>query len=1247
MKEIIKKKWFMAIVVALAAGSLFLVSFGISRSWTGKVAGKEGMQVAEQKKQEKDKFINKNVKDEKAKEIIKLQDKINEAKKNGQDPDEAIDQELRARNYTEDYKRYIELPEEEKENLEIIPREQVVDEKEFDVIKEEQDEKLGELTEDNKEEIIPEKFDLRDKIDIKVENQMGFGLCWDFASNSALETNLALTKGLDYDFSEIHVDYMTSDKMNSDVVRELHEGGRFNNWFDYVCERQGLVLEDKLDYRDYSDDELIQFYNVDKEEIIVTKIAEFPDFSKETVGKEKFKEYQNIVKRHIMNYGGINAAIHYDMVPDVFNTDERKYSNHEICIIGWDDNYSRENFKDNDGQSPKENGAYIALNSHGMDSGYNGYIYISYEDENVSRQMYGIVSTDLSDAIPLSEINNEAIENFVRQNCSIIYNGNEEYVLDAEISQITKVDLSNTGLTSLEGIELFKCAINVNISDNNITDLTPITKLEKLLVLNASNNNIKDASILAECPKLYSVNLSGNKDVTGYEKCVNIESLQLSDCNITSVESINQLTELYSLDISKNSNIEDLDKLNIKTLYLLNLSECNISDISTIINQEKDFNPTSLNLSYNNIQNIDCLKDSNNMIWELNLSGNKQIEDFSPLNDAFLKELIVKDCNIKSFAQLPTKNNEIYTIDVSNNDIGNDYESLESMESLFYLVMQNCNLEDISDIEKAGAISELDLSYNPNVRGDLRNIPLEYITIYDCDIENVFNVLKLGNERRITFNTNGIVKEETLNNLPENIKVTGATLEKTISVPKDKIVYLYTSGLAEEGMRIMIDSINDRKCSLSIPTKLDLNNDNISSITARINYQDIVINFVKDDSIKPSKIEVAKMPNTINSIDNELFEIMKFEEKYGNGVYTPLEDYEVWYDKDNIHQGSNYIKITADGLKKEFYINLIGEDNSITLQFEDEELYNRTVKFCDENSTLYGLERVGRDDNNKTIKLTKEMKYVLENVGAIQSTYRIPYESLYDLKALQGLNIYAISIEFSENSDAKITEADLEQFKKSFNTRLLGIYDYNEYTFKRDRIVDQDEYVIDYIHKSGPKTTFLRFSDKTYEYIKDRFEDNIYVDYEECQMIALTDDQIEALSNEGLTISYEGIEDDIYSLTMINLHKLTIEFSEESYKQEMLTEEHIELLSQIENLDTLYLVDLSGKRNIDNMIIDQNKFTVYFNGELYYEKTDEEEEIVEPTNFANNEIYFENDVINIEATNNVVYNNVISNTIPE
>lgn len=60
--------------------------------------------------------------------------------------------------------------------------------------------------------------------------------------------------------------------------------------------------------------------------------------------------------------------------------DGDKYADHEITIVGWDDNYSKDNFS----VTPPGNGAFLVKNSWDVDWGDSGYFYISYYDKSLS-----------------------------------------------------------------------------------------------------------------------------------------------------------------------------------------------------------------------------------------------------------------------------------------------------------------------------------------------------------------------------------------------------------------------------------------------------------------------------------------------------------------------------------------------------------------------------------------------------------------------------------------------------------------------------------------------------------------------------------------------------------------------------------------------------------------------------------------------------------------------------------------------
>ena len=85
-----------------------------------------------------------------------------------------------------------------------------------------------------------------------------------------------------------------------------------------------------------------------------------------------------------MQYGGINVGI-IGPTNESFNYDTNAYYTgdltegfgHAICIVGWDDDFSKDNFE----IKPEHDGAWIAVNSWSENWGDQGYFYISYDDK--------------------------------------------------------------------------------------------------------------------------------------------------------------------------------------------------------------------------------------------------------------------------------------------------------------------------------------------------------------------------------------------------------------------------------------------------------------------------------------------------------------------------------------------------------------------------------------------------------------------------------------------------------------------------------------------------------------------------------------------------------------------------------------------------------------------------------------------------------------------------------------------------
>ncbi len=203
-----------------------------------------------------------------------------------------------------------------------------------------------------------------------VRNQEGTNTCWAFAALAALESSK------DEDATEVYsAEHLLE---NNPFGSRFENGGAYVVTMAYLLSWQGPVPE------------------VDESAEVETSEESKVSVHVQEVRQSEPKDYEAI-KRLIYLYGGVESALYMDFDESMTNSEcyneetsaycysGESVSNHDVVIVGWDDDYPAENFVGN----VTSDGAFLCLNSWGENFGKDGTFYVSYEDVNIGG--YGVV----------------------------------------------------------------------------------------------------------------------------------------------------------------------------------------------------------------------------------------------------------------------------------------------------------------------------------------------------------------------------------------------------------------------------------------------------------------------------------------------------------------------------------------------------------------------------------------------------------------------------------------------------------------------------------------------------------------------------------------------------------------------------------------------------------------------------------------------------------------------------------------
>ena len=254
---------------------------------------------------------------------------------------------------------------------------------------------------------LPSSYSLADKGYVtSVKSQSPYGTCWTFATTGSAESGLKKKYGATTDLSELQLAYfvyncyqkedpmnlITNDGNYSDYSDVLDLGG--NSFYSTFALASGIGFTDESAYpyteaESYiSDGTAKKCYNTTYR----LRSARWLNMSE-----------PETIKQALMDHGALAVAFYYNS--HYFNGSTYAYyqnysdfSNHAVTLIGWDDDYPKENF--NSDCRPSSNGAWLLKNSWGAIWGDYGFFWISYEEISLIESEAVFFEAEMGEDVP-------------------------------------------------------------------------------------------------------------------------------------------------------------------------------------------------------------------------------------------------------------------------------------------------------------------------------------------------------------------------------------------------------------------------------------------------------------------------------------------------------------------------------------------------------------------------------------------------------------------------------------------------------------------------------------------------------------------------------------------------------------------------------------------------------------------------------------------------------------------------------
>ena len=245
-----------------------------------------------------------------------------------------------------------------------------------------------------------------------VRDQGSYGVCWAFSTISLIETNLIKNNLVsnDIDLSELHLVNYTYNCVNDPLGGLEGDINKFDTSCGSVMQYGGnveMAANSLLDWEGAVNEDVVPYTIEYVRQVENNQLDDSLAYGKDVAHVQNFYRVNTTskedVKKAVMDYGAVSISYwsdqssdwstqYYNSLTAAYYCPEGRTTNHAVNIVGWDDDYSSDNFA----TKPEGNGAWIVRNSWGSEYGKDGYFYLSYYDKSIYSVGYTL-EAELSD----------------------------------------------------------------------------------------------------------------------------------------------------------------------------------------------------------------------------------------------------------------------------------------------------------------------------------------------------------------------------------------------------------------------------------------------------------------------------------------------------------------------------------------------------------------------------------------------------------------------------------------------------------------------------------------------------------------------------------------------------------------------------------------------------------------------------------------------------------------------------------